>query len=65
MNSLPVELVNVFTISFETLNLFSFILGAMWGLSTSCYNRFRHWWVIVGYFVTVAIFFALKAGVIR
>jgi len=53
---------NWFIISIETLNLFSFVLGGMWGLSTSCFNRYRNWWVIAIYFILVAIYFAAESG---
>ena len=53
---------NFFEISFGALNLLSFILGAMYGLSTSAFNRYRQWWLVVIYFVCVAGFYALKSG---
>lgn len=53
---------NFFDISFVSLNLFSFMLGGIWGLSTGAFNRFRNWWVIVAYFAGVALYFAFKAG---
>jgi len=46
----------------ESLNLLSFVFGAMWGLSTSCFNRYKHWWIVALYFIGVAIYFASKAG---
>ena len=55
-------IVNFFIISIPTLNLFSFILGGMWGLSTGAFNRYRAWWWIVGYFMLVAGYYALAAG---
>jgi len=53
---------NWFRISMESLNLLSFVFGAMWGLSTSCFNRYKHWWIVALYFIGVAIYFASKAG---
>ena len=54
-----------FQISFNSLNLFSFILGGIWGLSTGAFNRHRNWWVIVLYFVFVAFYYAHSAGLIK
>lgn len=53
---------NFFDISFQSLNLLSFVLGGIWGLSTPVFNRYRSWWWIVGYFVIVAIYYAAMAG---
>jgi len=53
---------NWFLISIESLNLFSFVLGAMYGLSTSAFNRYKQWWNVAGYFVLVALYFAFKSG---
>lgn len=53
---------NVFTISFNTLNLFSFIMGMIFGLSTGAFNRYRTWWLVVMYFMGVAGFYAIKSG---
>jgi len=57
------EIPTLFKISFDTLNIFSFILGGMWGLSFGIWYRWKAWLVIVGYFACVAIYFAAKAGV--
>ena len=65
MTNYPSEFINLFAISFGTLNLFSFILGSIWALSTSCYGRYRYWWLIAGYFATIAVFYAFKAGALR
>lgn len=53
---------NLFEIGIGNLNLLSFILGGMWGLSTSCFNRYRQWWIVAAYFVAVAIYFAAESG---
>ena len=53
---------NFFSIGFEHLNLFSIVLGAIWGLSTSMWKRYHQWWWVVGYFVMVALYFANEAG---
>ena len=50
------------TISPSHLNLFSMVLGAIWGLSTSMWRRYKQWWWIVGYFIIVAIYYANMAG---
>lgn len=55
-------LINVFTISLGTLNLFSFIIGMIFGLSTGAFSRYRTWWIVVAYFMVVALFYALKSG---
>jgi|APFre7841882654_1041346.scaffolds.fasta_scaffold75283_1 hypothetical protein len=51
-----------FTISIDHLNLFSIVLGAIWGLSTSMWKRYHQWWWVVGYFVIVSLYFANEAG---
>jgi len=63
MNNVDInEFYNWFLISVGSLNIFSFVLGGMWGLSTSCFKRYRNWWIIAIYFIGVAIYFAVKAG---
>ena len=54
-------LTNFFNIGLGSLNLFSVVLGAMWGLSTGIYKH-RQWIWIVGYFVIVALYFAFTSG---
>jgi hypothetical protein len=56
---------NFFEISITSLNLFSFVLGGIWGLSTPVFNRYRSWWWVVGYFAIVAAYYALTAGAIN
>ncbi|MCK9369183.1 hypothetical protein M0R04_04530 [Candidatus Dojkabacteria bacterium] len=51
-----------FDIGFTTINLFSMVLGAMFGLCTSVFNRYLQWLWVVGYFAGVAFYYALKAG---
>jgi hypothetical protein len=51
---------NFFEISLATLNLFSFVLGGIWGLSTSRFNPYKSWWMVILYFVGVAIYFWAK-----
>jgi hypothetical protein len=51
-----------FTISVSHLNLFSMVLGAIWGLSTSVWRRYHQWWWIVGYFIIVALYYANQSG---
>lgn len=58
-------LTNLFIISWKNLNIFSFMLGAMYGLSTSAFNRFKQWWVIVGYLACVALYYAFKSGAFK
>jgi len=55
------DYVNLFAISLGSMNLFSFVLGAIWGLSTGAFSRYRSWWWVVGYFMLVAGWYALKA----
>jgi len=50
-----------FSISFGTLNLFSFVLGGIWGLSTTRFNPYKSWWAIIWYFVAVAAYFWLTS----
>ena len=47
-----------FAISFATLNLFSFFIGMIVGLSTGAFNRYRAWWWVVAYFAIVALYYA-------
>jgi uncharacterized membrane protein YgaE (UPF0421/DUF939 family) len=56
---------NFLEISFGTLNLLSFVLGAIYGLSTSAFNRYKQWQVVVAYFVCVALWYAFKAGALN
>lgn len=56
------EIPDFLKISFGTLNLFSFILGGMWGLCFGIWYRWKAWLVIVGYFACVATYFAAKSG---
>lgn len=56
------ETYNFFNIGIYTMNLFSFILGMAFGLSTGAFNRYRSWWIVVAYFAMVAGFYAVKAG---
>jgi hypothetical protein len=54
---------NFFDISFSALNLFSFILGAFWSVS-SCvgfYGKRDVWVTIIFYFIGVAVYFYLQA----
>lgn len=51
-----------FAISFATLNLFSFFIGMIVGLSTGAFNRYRAWWWVVAYFAIVALYYAYVAG---
>lgn len=51
-----------FDISLYSLNLFSFILGVIFGLSNGAFNRYRTWWIVVVYFAVVAAYYALKSG---
>ena len=62
MTGIPAEFNTFFAISFETLNVFSFVLGAIFGLSTGWF-KYRTWWVIVAYFAIVAFFYANSEGV--
>lgn len=55
-------LTNLFMISFKTLNIFSFILGMMAGLSTGAFDRHKPWLVVVAYFMGVAGYYALISG---
>lgn len=50
-----------FAISLTSLNLFSFVLGGIWGLSTSRFNPYKTWWVVIGYFVCVGLYFWAQA----
>lgn len=63
MVGFPAELNTFFSISFETLNLFSFVLGAIYGLSNSGWFKYRSWWVVISYFAIVAFFYANTEGV--
>lgn len=54
-----------FNIGIETLNLFSIVLGAIFGLSTGVFNRFYQWWLVVGYFAAVSFYYYLQSGVIK
>lgn len=49
-----------FAISFQTLNLFSFVLGGMWGASYTRWRPHKIWLVITGYFAAVALFWYVK-----
>lgn len=62
MVGFPTELNTFFSISFETLNVFSFVLGAIWGLSTG-WIKYRMWWIICIYFAIVAFYYANTEGV--
>lgn len=55
--SLPPEFDVFLDISFKSLNLFSFVLGAIWGLSTGWF-RYKNWWTIIAYFAIVAFIYA-------
>ena len=50
------------TISFASLNLFSFILGMLYALSSisTIGNPKNLWLQVVGYFIAVAFYFYLK-----
>ena len=51
-----------FEISLTSLNLFSFVLGAMWGLASFRWNPWRSWIWIVIYFGAVALYYYLKSA---
>lgn len=50
---------NFFVISFGTMNLFSFILGVMTGLCSSTFDRHKPWLGVVGYFIMIALYYAV------
>jgi hypothetical protein len=54
-----------FHISVESLNLFSMVLGVIFGLSTGIFNRFYQWWLVVGYFAAVAFYFYIQSGALK
>jgi hypothetical protein len=51
-----------FEISFGQLNLFSIVLGAMWGLASFRWNPWKPWLWIVVYFAGVALYYYLKSS---
>lgn len=57
--------VNFFEISFNTINLFSIMIGMIFGLSTGVFCRYRSWWVVVGYFAMLSGWYAIKAGALK
>ncbi len=58
MYGIPAEFNTFFSISFETLNVFSFVLGAIYGLSNTGWFKYRSWWVVIAYFAIVAFYYA-------
>ena len=50
---------NFFAISFQTLNLLSFVLGMTYGLISYTWNPWRTWMKVVIYFVGVAVYYAI------
>jgi hypothetical protein len=57
--------VSFFEISLNTINLFSIMIGIIFGLSTSAFNRYRSWWIVVGYLGMLAGWYAIKAGALK
>jgi hypothetical protein len=51
-----------FEISFGQLNLFSIVLGAIWGLASFRWNPWKPWLWIVAYFAGVALYYYLKSS---
>jgi hypothetical protein len=51
--------------SFSQLNLFSFVLGGIWGLSSYRWNPWKSWRWIVVYFAGVAFYYAWTSGAFR
>lgn len=58
-------MLSFFEISLETINLLSIMIGMVIGLSTGAFNRYRAWWLVVLYFVSVSIYFAFRSGAIK
>ncbi len=54
-----------FDITWQSLNLFSFIIGMITGLCFySWANRFG-WLSVIAYFMLVAFYFAIQAGILK
>ena len=54
---------NFFKISLDSLNLFSFVIGLLWALlgSYGWYGKRDIWFIVVCYFIGVAVFFYARA----
>lgn len=51
---------NFFVISLFKLNLFSFVLGMMYGLSSYRWNQSKSWLQVVAYFACVGAYYAIQ-----